>query len=69
MVEALQLSPNTNKWLIRKQKKIPDHFRGGFGKIDVEPVNIGAKKDSKPQKSKVYPIPKAYKGTTQKERK
>ena len=67
MVEALKLSPITKKRLIRTLKKFPDLFGGGLGRVNVDPVNIGARKDAKPQKSKAYPIPRAYEGTTKKE--
>ena len=48
MVEALKFSPITKKRLIRTLKKFSDLFGGGLGRVNVDPVNIGARKDAKP---------------------
>ena len=48
MVEVLKLSLITKKHLIRTLKKFPDLFGDGLGRVNVDPVNIGARKDAKP---------------------
>ena len=67
MVDELDVQRSSKRALKSTLKKFPKLFGGGLGLLDMEPVSIKLKEDSKPYQGRYYNIPKAYKQPTRKE--
>ena len=60
MVNGLDIAKATKAKLKQTINKFPTVFGGGFGLLDVKPVDIELKPGSKPHASQYYSIPRAY---------
>ena len=67
MVDGLDIQNSSKRSLKSMLKKFPKLFGGGLRKLDMEPISISLKEDSKPYQGRYFDILQAYSAPTKKE--